>query len=1789
MIKKFLCMVLIATILVPMFISAVVVQAEPATVIEIQPASIIDSSLDVNSTFVINVNVFDVVDLYTWQIKLFFNTSLVRCINAWYPSDHVFAGKPFCPVNPLIDNNAGFVLYGCTLLGNVTPFTGNGPLCQILFMVVGRGACGLNFSKPYGLSETFLLDYYLNTIPAIVKDGYFDNRFTFARNTFIKVVDPETGNNNFLFGENIPIGSKFLANVTVSNVLELAAWQVNLTWNPKILTIATPDDVFVPSDHIFENFDHYFPNKVIENSTGHLLWGCALAAGSFNGSGTMFQVRFTVIKTPEEGKTLSCSIHIDRESDFSTTLLKIEGEELKEIPFETLDGFYQCTGFSIKFSPEKVITNPGAKLNYEISLQNFALSLNVLLLNVTGIDDSWYSLQNVVVLSAEETRIIPLEVNVPLDAISGNYTLTLMVYSLTLDLFKTKTSELKLVENPILLNLVPINGSRIGTSDVSILWETPINCSSEVFVREQSETEFTRHLGAYALFHAIVIENLTRNRWYCFFVRSNSSRGSSISELRWFYVTNGVVFTQRFYNFNIQRDYDQHLRVGVVNENSKPHQLLLTASSTSSDLVFGFVGEGSQDKIVTIVPGQLMYVDLVVHAQDARVKDYVLTLNLTSFAENDTIIDFAYCYVHVQFPYINVTLVEEAVDQWTLTKTFRVRNYGETLTDFSIECDGGLVGNVVFRPVVQHYYFASGAAFTFNVVPILSENFKSIAGHIVAKAAGSTCASILANFTLPPGKNVYLAYAPNLSIEFSKYYDNDESPNTNPTAEKPVESYIINNTLIFFSQIIVDVYQNGKPVSGLNVSLTIWNETVSYTEFSCTLFAGKAKFEVMGTKGTYHYQAKLVDYGCYTEIRTFSVSTIPLFQIRPRSISWTEISDGNSTFTHIIENSTIELDKGPFTFKARQEGIEQNATFNLCLTWELDKYKKIYVPGLIQGDTLVFQTETIPSGNYSACVLSYSPSNGLTTSFPIRIHCLSWLPMYQNGNYTYNLPFPLNSTHIIKLTIDHSVSSRDSRLAFDVVNVVLNGSEYLFTFAAITNTTTDQQFKLKVITSQMTLQDKTLILPLEAYIPATLNVTVPLWNGSNLYDFNVNLQAGFSTVYLQIHPNVEYAFDAFIWVGGNSGILKILHLDNNPMATVIRCGVGLLLPPRASLALDIVDLAAEVLASSSFSEMVDEVKSLGIWYLVHGNALKGLRKAFVAKVGEYFGRNAAKYIGKAIPIVENLITLYECYQDWDRIWRLDHGEGFLDTILGLIYHCTNRPIVSFDFDLYFPIIDSPQVHGEVDVYLAPRFLLPWPFSSYCPHDIDIWLNNWLATSFTMTVPNGHYGLQIDPEYLIFPSGGTARNRVTIATRHLNGGNYVVATGMLLSILYRRIRTYLVASSLEEATSKVNELMSSKFANKIDPAVFPEDIKIAPTIIEGVQKLNVTVWNLGATLAFQVPIQVFDGENLIGEVLVTLPPFQSATFTLNWNATVGAHQLRVIVDPFNTRDEMDEKNNQASKSITVYETDRTPPTTALHVFGPYRVRDGYIQITPEAGFWLTAQDNIGGSGVATTTYRIRNATFNTGWITYQNPFYIPSPVEGTYYIDYYSIDNAGKVETIKTMTIVVTFVLWRIDVAIVSVTTSTNETYVGRLITITLTVANYGELPQTFNVTTYYNSTVIKSVIVNNLTPNTSTIIIITWNTSKVEPHHNYTISASIPTIPYESDTSNNLLIDGMIKIKKFADVNGDGKIDLKDISLVAKAFGTREGNLKWDTRCDINGDGKVDIRDLLLVARRLWH
>ncbi|WP_334074434.1 CARDB domain-containing protein [Paenibacillus sp. A14] len=56
-----------------------------------------------------------------------------------------------------------------------------------------------------------------------------------------------------------------------------------------------------------------------------------------------------------------------------------------------------------------------------------------------------------------------------------------------------------------------------------------------------------------------------------------------------------------------------------------------------------------------------------------------------------------------------------------------------------------------------------------------------------------------------------------------------------------------------------------------------------------------------------------------------------------------------------------------------------------------------------------------------------------------------------------------------------------------------------------------------------------------------------------------------------------------------------------------------------------------------------------------------------------------------------------------------------------------------------------------------------------------------------------------------------------------------------------------------------------------------------------------------------------------------------------------------------------------------------------------------------------------------------------------------------------------------------------------------------------------------------------------------------------------------------------------------ADVNGDGKVGIDDLVLVAKAFGARRGDEGYKAACDVNRDGVIDIEDLSYVALQLMQ
>jgi len=109
-----------------------------------------------------------------------------------------------------------------------------------------------------------------------------------------------------------------------------------------------------------------------------------------------------------------------------------------------------------------------------------------------------------------------------------------------------------------------------------------------------------------------------------------------------------------------------------------------------------------------------------------------------------------------------------------------------------------------------------------------------------------------------------------------------------------------------------------------------------------------------------------------------------------------------------------------------------------------------------------------------------------------------------------------------------------------------------------------------------------------------------------------------------------------------------------------------------------------------------------------------------------------------------------------------------------------------------------------------------------------------------------------------------------------------------------------------------------------------------------------------------------------------------------------------------------------------------------------------------------------------------------------------------------------------------------------------------------TVTNKGDFTENVTTTLYYNITsgqIIGEETITNLLPGENKTVTLVWNTTGVRHCFNYTITAVATIDTPDNDPADNTLTDGRVEVRIFGDINGDGKIDMKDVGIVARNFG----------------------------------
>jgi hypothetical protein len=147
----------------------------------------------------------------------------------------------------------------------------------------------------------------------------------------ISIIDSETGSNSIIFPEGTELNTDFTVNVTLTDTDFLAAWQINVTYDPTLINVTSVNNLILPDDNVFgANAD--LISKTLGTGTIFFAVGIKIGGPDYVNvtTGTLCQITFTIIKN-DTGLPLQCDIHFVRpgENPIYTQLVDPEANEIE--------------------------------------------------------------------------------------------------------------------------------------------------------------------------------------------------------------------------------------------------------------------------------------------------------------------------------------------------------------------------------------------------------------------------------------------------------------------------------------------------------------------------------------------------------------------------------------------------------------------------------------------------------------------------------------------------------------------------------------------------------------------------------------------------------------------------------------------------------------------------------------------------------------------------------------------------------------------------------------------------------------------------------------------------------------------------------------------------------------------------------------------------------------------------------------------------------------------------------------------------------------------------------------------------------------------------------------------------------------------------------------------------------------------------------------------------------------------------------------------------------------------
>jgi hypothetical protein len=169
----------------------------PGPTVFVDPGSIVKDYINnpgyqVGNTFYLNINVTEMVDLFTWQLNLTWNPAVLNFTKRVTYGDFLYRTTSPDKTSRTVtisggDNVTGKGWAAETILGNYAGISGAGRLASLQFQVVGYGSSNLVIGTS-GLMPTMLLNSAGANIAFVTINGYFRNALTGDVN-FDKIVN----------------------------------------------------------------------------------------------------------------------------------------------------------------------------------------------------------------------------------------------------------------------------------------------------------------------------------------------------------------------------------------------------------------------------------------------------------------------------------------------------------------------------------------------------------------------------------------------------------------------------------------------------------------------------------------------------------------------------------------------------------------------------------------------------------------------------------------------------------------------------------------------------------------------------------------------------------------------------------------------------------------------------------------------------------------------------------------------------------------------------------------------------------------------------------------------------------------------------------------------------------------------------------------------------------------------------------------------------------------------------------------------------------------------------------------------------------------------------------------------------------------------------------------------------------------------------------------------------------------------------------------------------------------